>query len=561
MAKHEVTGVRRGLEPSRIIEDASPGNGLRRGSRATRVSAANYDMKYHPMDEATRPNSATTRKHNPLGDDEDDNGLEIRRNNYSLSVSSHRSESAKTGVKNRRRSERTRTMSRRRKEYDMSRHPIDDAIPVEGASRKRKKSSDDEPSSQSAFSVRQTVEGSDADGPEGDGDNNLFSMEVDAAFYLLHSFDKRLYSIQNGLPDCSILPLTWRQVSDRLIRKKWLTRQQYLAWGGESALRERYERLRKHIQGEAAASREPKRKQDWKVRWAEGWDVFDLKLGEDYEERRTLPRIKGLTARGKLVLEDSSSDEEEGSTIVVADSPNRQTYFDLTQQKSSPEKDTSEEESSSDGSLEPYNFPQHPAEQAVLRSDRLFVSSHAGDGSADGHVQEREDSPAEELNTHSLTVGFEGPNGDGFTQRPPELPTDARWGRAESIVDDAVRRIDFQPSMVQDTMTSRLLQDRIVRAPTAPMHARVTQGHDGVATTRRADGRFGIHEDEGAPSALNWPAFYPRSSHDDKENDENQLNEEEAQAQAEKEASAREGEDDAVRDELFGLIPELDKET
>ena len=270
------------------------------------------------MDEVLRPNAAATLKHS--GRDPDDEPEPRNRRRSSLHHT-RRSVTDSAEPDGRRRSGRQRPQGHRPL-YDASRKALDDALDSDESPRGRKQRvSLDDATSDAASDVMETVEFADAEsGLSEEADNNLLTRSFLPAWSELGALDKLLYSLQHGLPDKStVLPRSWEAVAQMLIKEGHFTRKQYGRWGGKEMVRKRYRRLRQGLLGDAAA-KEPCSKNEWPIKWAEGWDVFATEPGKAYVDQRVLPTIKGLSANDKLVLEGARpSDVEEDDTINVDD--------------------------------------------------------------------------------------------------------------------------------------------------------------------------------------------------------------------------------------------------
>ena len=233
-------------------------------------------MKYHPMDQAVRPNASTTLKH--TADWQESPSPRVRRR-HSL-----------------------RNTSRKKSRYDARL---------------------DSNSSESASSVESSAESSDeASDATSDDEGNLLTKAFLPRWCLLEPLDRELYHMQWGLPICKILPNTWKQVMEQLIRNGRFTRQEYRAWGGETALRARYDSLRKHLQGDFA-DEEPRRREEWTFRKPESWKVPDKRRGEETEAAEELPRVKKITPRGSddffIEFTKPASSTASADIIVVND--------------------------------------------------------------------------------------------------------------------------------------------------------------------------------------------------------------------------------------------------
>ena len=312
--------MQRGLDKANVIDlvAGTPSNGdgshRRRSSRATTATPANFDQKYHPMDSVTRPKARATLRHAPLSPDDD-----LDMTFVALSDSPAPSTT-------RRRSTRSRTPAAKRK-IDQKWHPLDAYLDSDPPAKRKRTKEDvgDERSSQAASFHADDSTDSEIVKDEselGVHGQHLLKRDFFPVWKLLEPLDQRLYVLQSGLPDSGILPRSWRSVTDKLIREKWFTQAEFRKWGGETALRKRYDLLREHIQGDAAAE-EPTRRRDWNVKWAEDFNVFLLKPGEEYRELRNLPRIEKVTEQNTLVFadDDEEAEELEGDTILVEGAP------------------------------------------------------------------------------------------------------------------------------------------------------------------------------------------------------------------------------------------------
>ena len=462
----------------------------------------------------------------------------------------------------------------------------------EKPAKKRRRNLVDELSSQSASFDGNSTDSSIVDreselGAEG---RHLLKRDLHTNWNSLDPLDKRLYTMQSGLPDCAILPLSWRAVADKLVRQGWFTRPQFREWGNEGALRARYNRLREHIQGDAAA-KEPKTRQGWKVKWAEDFDVFLLKPGEVYRETRNLPHIAKATEQNMLVFAQDTEDLEDDTIVVDEGEPSSPTVGDRSsasgsdrQDESSAEEespvkatnqesplmissgeDSSSEENSSDDDASdladvlqastsyarrrgPEGEEERPALPTMTRK-RQVICSDTGDEPSDEGDERAADATLDRLlDDISAQDKHEGPDEDPelpavatITETPP-LRDSAQDGvaKAPACSSDSPRRLPASEALTPGTsFPQHARHQTITRAPTAPMTPPQTvlvPTPNNATASKRATSKgaeFQIHTDEREPSQgrPSLGSAIPRTSQDDKENVENHGEEEEGPSQ------------------------------
>lgn len=93
----------------------------------------------------------------------------------------------------------------------------------------------------------------------------------------LATLDRRIFCLQRGAPASGkTLPFKWSQIVDQVGEEGLLSKAQLKACGGTEALIERYELVRLHVQELFGAADEASDWKDFKVLYAEGFDVYDL---------------------------------------------------------------------------------------------------------------------------------------------------------------------------------------------------------------------------------------------------------------------------------------------
>ncbi|MCJ1250302.1 hypothetical protein MMC30_007528 [Trapelia coarctata] len=232
----------------------------------------NYDVKYHPMDKATRPNAPATLKAREEYEEDEGEKDEDEEADDEAEV-----ETPSKRV--------LRGRGGRKANYDMAAHPLNPLFQTKNSA--RKSSSKDE-----------SVATDESSAP--------FANPTADTWELLAPLDQHLHHLQGGAPDDTrALPLKWSEVVDTLIEEGWFTRKQFNRWGGFSALRERYEEIRQVAQGDYA-DQEPRDREDRRVYFQEGWDVFDLDNTQTYRNHN-IPKymrgFKGFTSRDLAMYE------------------------------------------------------------------------------------------------------------------------------------------------------------------------------------------------------------------------------------------------------------------
>ena len=228
----------------RASDDSDLASAAKRRSltrNAIEPKKVNYDVKFHPMDQAVRPNAPPTREAREeyeQGDEEGDDEAEV-------DTPSKRA---------------PRGRGRKKANYDMTAHPLD---PLSQTKHSRKSSSN-------------------ADSPAPEESAEPFAKPVAESWELLDPLDQYLHQMQEGAPDNSeALPYPWNEVVNTLIKEGYFTRKQFHRFGGFSALRERYEEIRQVAQGDCA-DLEPSDPDDRRVYFQEGFDVFELDNTQTY---------------------------------------------------------------------------------------------------------------------------------------------------------------------------------------------------------------------------------------------------------------------------------------
>ena len=111
-------------------------------------------------------------------------------------------------------------------------------------------------------------------------DIDLFAEPIQEDWKQLNALDRRVYRLQHGSPiKGDAIPLKWSTVIKTLIRERFFSREQCIMWGGEEALKKRYETVRKAMQvffGGAGHKEEPSSRKNWTILTMEGWEVFDI---------------------------------------------------------------------------------------------------------------------------------------------------------------------------------------------------------------------------------------------------------------------------------------------
>ena len=171
-------------------------------------------------------------------------------------------------------------------DYDMKHHPMDDTMRPK-ASAKRTALKSTTRSTIDKASVKGSVSGGSKKTTTSRSIGRKIPAKQDLSTLLdkpladtwsdLTPFDRRIYHLQTGaLTSAKTLPFKWPQLANQLDQEGLLTKAQLTACGGVEALVERYELVRLHVQKIFSAADEPTDRADFKVLYAEGFDVYDL---------------------------------------------------------------------------------------------------------------------------------------------------------------------------------------------------------------------------------------------------------------------------------------------
>jgi len=282
--KSTMTKDLKNLKPEDMIPTPQKPRTLKRSSKDSELQGAakrrsltrsaiepkkvNYDVKYHPMDKSTRPHAPATRKAREEyeendGDEEvaeqDAEGEEEADDEDEVDTTSQRTLRGRGGKK---------------ANYDMAAHPLNPLFQTKISSRK---------SSSKAESLATEDEPAEP-----------FADPVATSWELLDPLDQHLHEIQEGAPDNpKSLPFKWAEVVNILIEEGCFTRKQFDRFGRFSALRKRYEEIRQVAQGDYA-DMEPKDREDRRLYFREGFDVFDLDSTQTYVNQNIPEYMHGI---------------------------------------------------------------------------------------------------------------------------------------------------------------------------------------------------------------------------------------------------------------------------
>ena len=139
---------------------------------------------------------------------------------------------------------------------------------------------------------------------------NPFKVAVSPDWDLMPDLDRRVYLLQSGVPmGGDAIPLKWSEVVQILVGEGYFERKQFMEWGGEKELQNRYEQIRVAVQGRYA-DREPKIRTAWPIFRCEGFDVYDYKDSRtSYVHREVYPLM--LDSKGFLSIGRSSCRNDE----------------------------------------------------------------------------------------------------------------------------------------------------------------------------------------------------------------------------------------------------------
>ncbi|MCJ1236801.1 hypothetical protein MMC14_004783 [Varicellaria rhodocarpa] len=128
---------------------------------------------------------------------------------------------------------------------------------------------------------------------------NLFAEPIHKDWHKLNALDRRVYRLQHGCPlKGNAITLKWGTVIQTLIREKYFSRDQCASWGGEKALKNRYESVRKAVQvffGGEDYEEEPSSRKNWTIRSMESWDVFDLGPSSTRKNSKSATKDHGVS--------------------------------------------------------------------------------------------------------------------------------------------------------------------------------------------------------------------------------------------------------------------------
>ena len=266
-----------------------------------------------------------------------------------------------------RRTTRT-TVNSKRKLYDMSFHPMDSFTRPNPKRAKFDEVNNIESSALKSEAQRNTASETSSEGSlQGRSQNtyndkNLFAEPIEEDWKLLNALDRRVYRLQRGSPiKGDAIALKWSTVIKTLIRENFFSREQCIMWGGEKALKARYEKVRKAMQvffGGVHYEEEPCSRKNWTIRPMEGWDVFDL--ASSAIVRKTQSATKG---HGSQVLDDADENYGVEAREATEDSENEASQ---TLDNASVEYDTESQENSAIGQTL-YSSPTQSHQDDVSR--------------------------------------------------------------------------------------------------------------------------------------------------------------------------------------------------
>lgn len=220
-----------------------------------------YDMTHHPMDDFLDPKASAERL--------------MKSKSSSLSP-----------LPRKRCITRAMVNGHKNVDYDMKHHPMDDILRPDAA---KKRSIRDWASSASAITA---LNGPLRRGnsPLPDDLENPLAKPILGDWGDLEPLDRRVYIMQRGArSNGNNLPLKWPRVGSLLVKEQHFTMEQLNTWGGIQALEERYETVRVHMIALFGAPEESMNEEGFKLRYSEGFDVYDrqayAKKGESARPR------------------------------------------------------------------------------------------------------------------------------------------------------------------------------------------------------------------------------------------------------------------------------------
>ena len=216
----EQTESRNRVRDCSVKNEGNPENEHRYTRTGRQVKVADYDMKYHPMDDVLRPKAAAKRYVHFQG----------------LSSSPTSSPTLSISL-------------------------LPDGI-------------------DGLENTTTLVESSTGASPEGKGP---FSKPLPRNWSQTSEFDRRLYQLQQGAPPTvESLPLRWSQVVSRLVEERHLTIRQLGNCGGHVALQRRYEAIREAVRESFGISSVDSLKDGLTWMYAEDIQIFDLSVSHKY---------------------------------------------------------------------------------------------------------------------------------------------------------------------------------------------------------------------------------------------------------------------------------------
>ncbi|KAL8848465.1 MAG: hypothetical protein Q9221_006516 [Calogaya cf. arnoldii] len=342
--------------------------------RTTRAAASgksiNYDQRYHPMDDITRPAAAAARRaahglrdascsstssdsdtiinqSDVLSDDSEDTKRAIRRPTESKSNSSpngsssreigsnpstprsanptHRPVRARSGSPSSRRVTRGEVNGEKVVQYSAKHHPMDDVIRPKQAKKVLAQTAAIASSSfvdspkrtqtckrKSQYqTVNQSPERTRSFEPEPryEAANASYDTSL-SGWKSLNDEDRLLFSLQKGARPHSLMPATWSQVAQAL-RKLDTQRSADI-----NHLQQRYDTVYRSLQTHHGSADEPTTEQDQELYYAESFDVYDHEAGDKYWTHRRDNVVSSDTpARGN---EFETNVKENGGDVTGA---------------------------------------------------------------------------------------------------------------------------------------------------------------------------------------------------------------------------------------------------
>ncbi|KAL8709921.1 MAG: hypothetical protein Q9220_005371 [cf. Caloplaca sp. 1 TL-2023] len=311
-------------------DESTPNSKRQRTTRNTTLgSSINYDMKYHPMDDVIRPHASAARKaaHGLYDDDpiklkeaDEVDGVDPVR----TMLPALRPISRPSGSPSCRRVTRGETFGEKPALYNMKYHPMDAIMRPAHAKKIAMKSfvveddmSHSKPAQTPTSPKRDPGNGRNVrcvpslpsisasnrplilettrkdittakDTPTAKDMATTEDMTEAVGWTRLDHSDRVIYRIQKGAhPDGHTLPMNWPEALQVLRSAPWLFDTFEKVIQNPETLRERYTAIYQALHTQHDTRVEPSSREDWTLRYAEDFDVYDYEVGDKYFSHRS----------------------------------------------------------------------------------------------------------------------------------------------------------------------------------------------------------------------------------------------------------------------------------